>query len=616
MSIKQSYYFKQMISRLCGFLLLLSLSTVAQAQWLGTSSSTGNIWRSGDVRIGANGSAFAGVKLQVEGGDFLFNTSTGSLDLRHFGTNEGWSFGTVNAGRDIQLISDPAVGSSQRRFTIRQNGDIGFNIFPTTNFDFYNATSSVNTLRLQGGRGGGVFTPSRIEFWSDPRGASNEWRPAFIQSVDAGGFTGGLAFFTNGSGSTQLTGAREAMRLTNGRVGLNVIDPDYQLHIRGTGTTGLQYDGGTGFAGAYMNGGLPFYGYKQQNAIRAYHYLDGNRNFRLWLNGTDRMVLDANGQLGIGINNPERPIHLRATNAIFRIDRDRNDPGFAIVRYDEGFSNVWKSFYFYTRGSGPNNGKFIIADWGQNVSGPSTARLVIANDGNVGIGDFLGPNPSQKLTVQGNALINGTFINSDKRFKKDIERIPNAFTRLEKLSGVQYGFQREKFEERNLPEGQSLGLIAQEVEKVFPELVVEDSEGYKAVNYDGLIPVLIEALKEQKQTFESKIEALEAKIAQIEKQPLESVEGNEELLQLPQLHQNQPNPFDETTKIKMYLPEEVQNATLYIYNMQGQTLKQVTISERGNTEIEIAGNTLSSGVYLYALIADNQEIDMKRMILR
>ncbi len=319
-------------------------------------------------------------------------------------------------------------------------------------------------------------------------------------------------------------------------------------------------------------------------------------------------TLTVNGALGVGIENPERPIHLRATNAIFRIDRDRDDPGFAIVRYDQGFQNVFKSFYFYTRARGENDGKFIIADWGQQVSGPSTPRLVIANDGNVGIGNFLFSDPSQKLTVDGNVIATNYFVFSDKRLKQNVEAIPAAMERLNSIQGVSYGFQADKFENRTLPQGQQLGLIAQEVEKVFPELIVEDNEGFKAVNYNGMIPVLVQALKEQ----QAEITNLKAEL-----EALKAAPGTEaEALVPAQLYQNRPNPFDQNTQIKMYLPEQVQTATLYIYNMQGQTLKQIQVSERGETEVEISGSTLKSGMYLYALIADNEEIDVKRMILK
>ena len=346
-------------------------------------------------------------------------------------------------------------------------------------------------------------------------------------------------------------------------------------------------------------------GFQETGSNKLYIANDETTNPLIYGDFTNQIV-NVNGALGVGIQNPERPIHLRATNAIFRIDRDRNDPGFAVVRYDQGFQNVWKSFYFYTRGNGPNDGKFIIADWGTNVSGSSTARFVIANDGNVGIGNYLFANPSQKLTVAGSALANSYFTNSDKRFKREIKAIPNALQSLEKIQGVSYKYETEKFSKKNLSEGKSLGLIAQEVQKIYPELVVEDIEGYLSVNYDGLIPVLIEALKEQTQ----RIEALEQKLSS--QSNIEDQSFNTPA----QLYQNKPNPFDEVTTIDMYLPDGSKDAVLYIYNMQGQLLKSINIQQRGNASVEIVGNTLSAGMYLYALIVDNEEVDVKRMILR
>ncbi|NET04243.1 MAG: hypothetical protein F6K16_05840 [Symploca sp. SIO2B6] len=65
-----------------------------------------------------------------------------------------------------------------------------------------------------------AFGAGRIEFWSDPQGATNEWRPGFIQSTDRGGFTGGLAFFVNGSGFSRKTSAVEVMRIENGSVNI------------------------------------------------------------------------------------------------------------------------------------------------------------------------------------------------------------------------------------------------------------------------------------------------------------------------------------------------------------------------------------------------------------
>ncbi|MEO1652196.1 MAG: tail fiber domain-containing protein, partial [Bacteroidota bacterium] len=316
------------------------------------------------------------------------------------------------------------------------------------------------------------------------------------------------------------------------------------------------------------------------------------------------------GSLGIGIKNPERPIHLRDARAIFRIDRDRADPGFAVVRYDQGFQNVWKSFYFYTLGTGVDQGKFIIADWGTDVSGPDhIARLVVANNGNVGIGNFLNSNPAEKLTVSGNAQANSFLVSSDKRYKKNIRGISGALESLDQIQGVTYAFNQEAFEEKDLPEGRSLGLIAQEVQKVYPELVREDAEGYLSVNYDGLIPVLIEALKAQKEYFEARISKLEARDQQEE--TADEVAPN----RLAQLYQNTPNPFDQDTKISFFLPESTQKAQLFIYDLQGKQIKKVTIQDRGEASVDFQARALEAGMYFYSLMADGEEVAMKRMMI-
>ena len=57
---------------------------------------------------------------------------------------------------------------------------------------------------------------------------------------------------------------------------------------------------------------------------------------------------------------------------------------------------------------------------------------------------------------------------------------------------------------------QKIGVLAQDIQEVFPELVSEDNEGMLSVNYQGLIPVLINALKEQEQKFQAQEEKFQA----------------------------------------------------------------------------------------------------------
>ncbi|MDX2303601.1 MAG: hypothetical protein NW226_12425 [Microscillaceae bacterium] len=110
-----------------------------------------------------------------------------------------------------------------------------------------------------------------------------------------------------------------------------------------------------------------------------------------------------NGNVGIGINAPLRPLHLRGSNTVLQIDRDTKDPGFGVTRFSPGFGQVWKSFFFYTEGNAPNDGRFVIADWGTNVSGPSAPRFVIGNTGNIGLGGEL--NPNYPLDINGTSTV-------------------------------------------------------------------------------------------------------------------------------------------------------------------------------------------------------------------
>ena len=81
------------------------------------------------------------------------------------------------------------------------------------------------------------------------------------------------------------------------------------------------------------------------------------------------------------------------------------------------------------------------------------------------------------------------------------------------------------------------------------------------------------------------------------------------------LYQNSPNPFSDDTKIEYYLAEGTKNAMICIYDMEGTQLKCIPLHHKGNGNISINGNEFNAGMYMYALIADGNAIDTKRMIL-
>jgi hypothetical protein len=129
--------------------------------------------------------------------------------------------------------------------------------------------------------------------------------------------------------------------------------------------------------------------------------------------------------------------------------------------------------------------------------------------------------PTEALHVSGNiratACVIGTNIAcpSDARFKQNVTTIDHALDAVEKLRGVKYEWKRAEFPDREFPEGEQVGLIAQEVRAVVPQAVQEMGDGYLAVDYARLVPLLIEGMKEQQLTIlaqQQRIETLEKKM--------------------------------------------------------------------------------------------------------
>ena len=106
----------------------------------------------------------------------------------------------------------------------------------------------------------------------------------------------------------------------------------------------------------------------------------------------------------------------------------------------------------------------------------------------------------------GNATLAGDLtINSDARLKDNIQPLGSTLDKLHQIEAKTYSFKKD---EDHTPK---IGVLAQEVQAVFPELVTEGADGTLSVNYQGLVPVLINAINEQ----DAKIAALEAQNAEI-----------------------------------------------------------------------------------------------------
>ena len=229
----------------------------------------------------------------------------------------------------------------------------------------------------------------------------------------------------------------------------------------------------------------------------------------------------------------------------------------------------------------------------------------------------------------GNVRVTGTMSaatvtqTSDYRLKTDIQDLQSATTnQIMNLRPVSYKFNPADTinyvysADAKEMQVRHYGLIAQEVQNILPDLVYENGDGILSINYIELIPLLISTLQEQQQ----QIADLQAQIANNESENQRQLriapkQNEASIIEQAVLYQNNPNPFSVETQIKYLLPQSTENATLYVYNMNGLQLAEYPISSFGEGSVVVSAGSLQAGMYLYSLVANGQIIDTKRMIL-
>lgn len=232
---------------------------------------------------------------------------------------------------------------------------------------------------------------------------------------------------------------------------------------------------------------------------------------------------------------------------------------------------------------------------------------------------------------------------SDLNFKTNITPITNALDKVKKLNGVYYDYNNTSYPNHNFSSERQVGLIAQNVDTVLTEVTRYDStmQAY-AMNYDRINALLIEAIKEQDDKVDSLEQLteiqdsinndLESRLAVLEQCINEANlcsstarttnttnENAGQSIELSNLNaiildQNLPNPFAENTTITYSIPDDIMEAQLLFYDMNGRIIKQVDITDRGDSKLTVYGNNLEKGIYTYSLIADGKLIATKKMI--
>lgn len=191
---------------------------------------------------------------------------------------------------------------------------------------------------------------------------------------------------------------------------------------------------------------------------------------------TENMRLKGNGSVGIGTNPTLGKLEVRsATIAPQLLLHQSSNSDFSRISFRNDNSTV--------------NARY----W--DIAGFTDAALIDNDRLNFfcnGQGNIL------SLNGNGNAVLTGVFTHSsDARLKTDIKPLTNSLQKLLRINGYNYHWIN-----KNSDEGLQTGVMAQEIQKLFPELVKESIEGTLSVNYSGLIPVMIESIKEQQRMLQ------------------------------------------------------------------------------------------------------------------
>ena len=275
-------------------------------------------------------------------------------------------------------------------------------------------------------------------------------------------------------------------------------------------------------------------------------------------------------------------------------------------------------------------------NYGAAVYGTNTTRKILNGlyagyfDGIVGINGYLNVSGNISGTILSNALP-APSLEAAQALSKPTSLV------TEQIAGIHSGsfYLQEKEEPKAALDGDSLsmeqkaietatkakmtiprkhyGLSADELEEVFPDLVYENEDGTKSINYVEMVPILVQAINE----LSAKVATLEGGEGTVRKVAAAATNADEmgENVQVLSLGQNRPNPFGTTTEVEVSVPESVQSAFVYVYDLQGKKVQQVDITARGKHSVQLNAADLNDGMFLYSLIADGKVVDTRRMIV-
>lgn len=267
---------------------------------------------------------------------------------------------------------------------------------------------------------------------------------------------------------------------------------------------------------------------------------------------------------------------------------------------------------------------------------------------------YYNPASNSNFVFNTNLRVNGVDITSDARLKENVQSLQNPLDLLSHVSGVTYNYKlseinkyrepdKSKFtEEQSIQENTSdmqtsmdaasiekanrdkqlqnvidrkeaeeasrkrIGFLAQDVEKVLPELVKTDEDGVKSIDYIGFIPLLVESINEMRLTIQeqqNEIEMLQSLLSVETKSTLRSTStGNPDMVEGAKLYNRA------GASVSYTLPSTFSNAYLQVFDISGRVVKKITLTI-ANDIVDINPSEIGYGTFVYALYVDGQKAD-------